>query len=253
MYDFPVDNPILQELFDPDMPNSPALWAILKGNHTGKAVVDSAQKPVQCVVRTDAALTYFGYQTSQAFLDKAIEHFRMAGPIWLVWPHETSLHPPEINDAKIINRLEFFDTSLDILDKLRKQLPDRYTIQEINEQLLKHCEWRTEMEFYTGSSSNFLKHGVGLCMMQGEEIIVEAYASALGKSRAEIGAITHEAYRGRGFAPIAGAYLIKVCEQLGYQAYWSCDADHRASIRVAQKLGFQTERAYQVFEYEPFS
>ena len=105
------------------------------------------------------------------------------------------------------------------------------------------------MEFYAGSLSKFLAHGVGLCLMREEEILVEAYASALGKTRAEIGAITREAYRGRGYAPIACAFLIEACQQRGYQAYWSCDADHLASLRVAHKLGFQQERAYRIYEY----
>jgi RimJ/RimL family protein N-acetyltransferase len=73
----------------------------------------------------------------------------------------------------------------------------------------------------------------------------------LGKTRAEIGAITREAYRGQGLAPIACAYLIEVCGQRDYQSYWSSDANHKASIRVAQKLGFQHKRTYMIYEYEP--
>jgi hypothetical protein len=33
MKEYPV-NENIQELFDPDLPNSPALWAVLKGNHS---------------------------------------------------------------------------------------------------------------------------------------------------------------------------------------------------------------------------
>jgi RimJ/RimL family protein N-acetyltransferase len=240
-------------LFDPDLPNSPALWAVLKGNHSGKAIVENDQKPSQCVLRTDAALTYFGYRTTQTFLDEAITHLGNIGPVWLVWPHKTSLRPPKIENAKVVKRLEFYDNDpgSEILEKLRKQLPPGFEIRPINAQLFKRCEWREEMEFYAGGFDNFLKYGIGICMMKGNEIITEAYASALGKTRAEIGAITQESYRGQGYAPIASAYLIEVVEQRGYQAYWSCDADHKASIRVAQKLGFLQERGYTIYEYEP--
>ena len=253
MREFPASDPLLEQLFDPCLPNSPALWAVLKGNHTGKALVDNVHYPEQCVLRTDAVLTYFSNQTQQSFLDDAIASFGEKEPIWLVWPHKTSLHPPEIPSGEIENRLEFYETDPNILKELICHLPEGYVIQEINEQLLELCEWRSEMEFYAGSVSNFMTHGIGLCMMQGEDIIVEAFASSLGKSRAEIGAITHEPYRGRGFAPIACAYLIEQCEQRGYQAYWSCDAENTASIRVAQKLGFQHEQAYQIIEYEALS
>lgn len=249
-----INCPLLQGLFDPDMPNSPALWAVLRGSHSGKAVVDRFQNPSKCVLRTDAVLTYFSLNTEQAFLEDAIACFRELGPVWLVWPHKTSLLPPEINAAKIIHRLEFFELDPDsaALSTLRKHLPEGFTIQEIDQSLLERCEWRTEMEFYAGSMKNFLAQDFGLCMMQGNQIIVEAYASALGKTKAEIGAITHAAHRGRGYAPITCAYLIEVCQQRGYLAYWSCDADHTASIRVAQKLGFQQERAYQIYVYDPY-
>jgi RimJ/RimL family protein N-acetyltransferase len=174
------------------------------------------------------------------------------GPVWLIWPHRTSLLPPGIENAKANQRFEFYqyDSNSEVLDKLRRQLPEDCAIQLIDRQLLERCEWRSEMEFYAGSMSNFLEHGIGLCMMRDGEILVEACASSLGKSRAEIGAITRENYRGRGYAGIACAYLIQICENKGYQAYWSCDADHQASIRVAQKLGFRQTRAYQVYEYD---
>jgi RimJ/RimL family protein N-acetyltransferase len=251
MYAYPAYDRALQDLFDPDLPNSPALWAVLKGNYTGQAVVDDPAHPRECMLRTDAALSYFSQEVSQAFLDEAITHFKKMGPVWLVWPHRTSLHPPDSADAEVVNRLEFYgyDPASENLNKLRSQLPDGYTIQGINRQLLERCTWRAEMEFYAGSMSNFLEHGIGLCLLRGDEIVVETYASSLGKTRAEIGAITQEAYRGRGLAPIACAYLIETCEQQGYQAYWSCDADHQASIRVAQKLGFQHKRAYTIYEY----
>jgi len=250
MIEISLSELILEQLFDPSQPNSPALWAVLKGHYPGKALVDLADHPAQCVLRTDAVLTYFSIQAQQSFLTDAIATIQEQEPIWLVWPHETSLHPPEIASAQIVDRLEFYETELDKLDELRKQLPKRCVIKEIDENLLERCVWRSEMEFYAGSRSNFLKHGLGYCMLKGDEIIVETYASSFGKDRAEIGAITQEAYRGQGYAPIVCAYLIEECERRGYQAYWSCDAEHTASIRVAQKLGFRHERAYQIIEYE---
>ena len=97
MFNTPVTNPALQEIFNPDLPNSPALWAALLGKHSGKAVVDHPQNPTQCVLRTEAALSYFSPQTKQDFLDKATAYFRSLGPVWLVWPHSISLRPPYLS------------------------------------------------------------------------------------------------------------------------------------------------------------
>jgi GNAT superfamily N-acetyltransferase len=251
MYDFPVNAPVLHELFDPFLPNSSALWAVLKGNYDGKALVDDISNPSQCVMRTNAALTYYSFQTEQLFLNEAIAHFRKTDQVWLVWPHQTDLHPPKVDFAEIVHRLEFYGygANSETLRNLRRQLPDGFVIRRIDQQMFDGCEWRAEMEFYAGSLKHFLSYGIGICMLRGEEIVVEAYASSLGKTRAEIGAITHEKFRGHGYAPIACAFLIEACEKSGYQAYWSCDADHTASIRVARKLGFQNERPYLIYEY----
>lgn len=248
-----ANHPALLALFDPDVPNNPALWAVLRGRHQGRAVVDDPRHPLQCVLRTDACLTYFGRYTSQAFLLDAVEHFRDQGPVWLVWPPGSGVLPPMRPVALAVPRVEFYDLlpHSPLLKSWRCQLPSDCTIRPIDRQLLERCQWRSDMAFYCGSLDNFLKNGIGLCLMRDEQIIVEAYASALGESRAELGAITWEPFRGQGYAPVACAHLIDICARRGYQAYWSCDASNHASQRVARKLGFRQERAYKIFEYQP--
>lgn len=255
MQECPLDHPALPSLFDPQVPDNPVLWSVLKGCHSGKTVVDKIPDPTQCVVRTDALLTFFSRRISQPFLNEAIAHFRQTGPVWLVWPPLTSapLQAPEIHN--VTHRLEFYgyDPHSPVLAGWRQRLPDGFEIRPIDRQILERCEWRDDMIFYCGSLEGFLVNEFGLCMLHGEEIIVEAYVSSFGETQAEIGAITHEKYRGYGYAPITCGYLIEACEQRGYHAYWSCDAENNASVRVARKLGFQHERAYQILEYSPLS
>ena len=233
------------------IPDHPALWAVLKGRHTGCVIVDDAEHPTQCVLRTDAALTYSSRKIGQAFLHEAIVHFQKVGPIWLIWQPAMSARVVAPQADQIVERLEFYDYDLHsaVLTELRQSLPAGFELRPIDRQLLERCEWRSDMEFYCGSLDNFLVNGLGLCLMQGDEVIVEVYVSSFGDTHAEIGAVTREARRGRGYAPITCAYLIEVCEQRGYHAYWSCDVDNPASARVARKLGFRQEKAYQVLEY----
>ena len=179
----------------------------------------------------------------------------LAGVLCMAFPARAATRDFEYAKGLIDHPLEFFDLAPDSESPLRwrQQLPAGYTIRAIDAELFERCLWRDEMAFYAGSTESYLKHGLGYCLLKADEILAEAYASALGKTRAEIGAITQEAYRGRGYAPIASAFLIEDCRQRGYQAYWSCDADHTASIRVAQKLGFRQPRAYAIYEYPPLA
>ncbi len=255
MHECPIDHPALPTLFDPTVPDNPVLWAVLKGRNAGRACVDNVRNPSQCVLRTDAILTFASRHISQTFLDQAIAHLRRASPVWLVWPPTMSLRLAAPKATHIAQRLEFYDCDprSRVLADLRRRLPDGFEIRPLDRHLFDRCEWRSDMEFYCGSANNFLVNGIGFCMMRGSEIIVEAYASSLGETQAEIGAVTREAYRGRGYAPITCAYLIQVCERRGYQAYWSCDADNRASARVAHKLAFRQNKAYQILEYTSLS
>jgi RimJ/RimL family protein N-acetyltransferase len=245
----PINHPALPTLFDPHVPNNPALWAVFHGRHNGRALVDNLEKPDQCMVRTEALLTYASHLISKSFLTEAIDYFRRIGTLWLI---RSPGDPPAPEGYRIQPRLEFYDYDplSPVLANNRNRLPAGYEIRPIDMNLLNRCEWRDDMVLYCGSRENFLLNGLGMCLMHGDEIIVETYASALGAGYAEIGAITHEPYRGRGYGPVAVAFLIEKLEQRGYYAYWSCDVDNTASARVARKLGFQVERAYEILEYE---
>ena len=254
MYECPSDHPTLPQLFDPAIPDSPVLWAVFEGRNEGKALVDNVRKPSQCVVRTDAVLTYASRRIGQEFLIETIANFRQQGSVWLVWPPTLPAGVLVPEGGVFTKRLEFYriDPHSRNLSDLRDCLPDGFEIRPIDRRTLKRCEWRSEMEFYCGSLDNFLVNGIGLCLMRGDEIIVEAYASSFGAGRAEIGAITRKTYRSKGYASIACAYLIQMCDRRGYQPYWSCDDENIPSRQVARKLGFQTERAYQIIEYDAF-
>src|SRR4030042_6422027 len=250
MIECPVEHLALPKLFDPHVPNNPALWAVFQGRLAGRALVDDLQHPSQCVLRTEANLTYASLHVNQDFLSEAIDRFRQTKPILLIRSQEDA---PALNGYRILPRLEFYDVDpySPVLIEWRSRLPNGYELHTIDRALLERCEWRDDMAFYCGSQEKFLQHGLGMCLMHEEQIIVETYASSLGAPYAEIGAITRETYRGRGFAPIAVAYLIDALEQRGYRAYWSCDVDNIASAKVARKLGFKVEKPYEIWEFEP--
>ena len=252
MIECPVDHPELPGLFNPNVPNNPALWAVFAGRHAGRALVDDLHHPKQCLLRTEAVLTYASQRICQEFLADAIDHFKKSAHIWLV---RSEGDPAAPDGYRILPRLEFYevDPHSTVLADFRSRLPVGYRIRQIDRTRLEQCKWRDDMAFYCGSLENFLKNDIGLCLIHEEEIIVEAYACPLGSTYAEIGAITHEPYRGKGFAPIAVAYLIETLQRRGYQAYWSCDVDNPASASVARKLGFKVERPYEIWEYIPDS
>jgi hypothetical protein len=130
----PVNHPALPALFDPMIPDHPALWAVLKGRHTGRAVVDNVEHPTQCVLRTDAALTYSSRRIGQAFLHEAIAPFQKVGLIWLIWQPAMSAHIIAPQADQIIERLEFYDDDpcSVVLTELRQSLPAGFELRPID-------------------------------------------------------------------------------------------------------------------------
>ena len=91
--------------------------------------------------------------------------------------------------------------------------------------------------------------GIAVCILHGNEMASEACADMEIMGIREIGIRTQEAYRKRGFAIIACAHLIKLCEESGSGTYWDCAKFNAGSVALANKLGFQNERAYKLLAW----
>ena len=96
-----------------------------------------------------------------------------------------------------------------------------------------------------GSAENFLQHGIGLCLMSADNICCEGYAVWRDQEKFEIGAITHEEYRKRGFAYTTCNYLNQLCIERGYSTYWVCNQSNLASAATALKLGYRVQKEFK--------
>jgi RimJ/RimL family protein N-acetyltransferase len=226
------------------------LFAILYGHNPGRAYVDNMATPSHGVIRTNEALAFLTQRADQEFLDQMLAQLRERSHVGLVWRPATSpLRPAEA--TKIIQRLEFSDCGSDSesLEDLKSRLPEGFEFQFIDRSLLERCEWRPTIESACGSLDNFLGHGLAICLMHGDDIVTEAFAPFWGTREVEIGVVTNEARRGHGYAAATCAHLIQLCRRRGFEPYWSCDADNRASISLARKLGFRNEGEYEIRMY----
>lgn len=245
------NNPLILPLFDRAVPNHPMLFSTLAGNNPGRAFVDDANQPAQCFVRTGDGLNFFSQLASQAFFDESLAFSRELGHVLIVW--RANAWQIEIPKAdKLLQRSEFtdFDPVSPAFTRLAASpLREGLAFQTINRDLLEACEWKGEIESFCGSLENFLAHGFGVCLLQSQEIIAEAYAPFVAPGAVEIGAVTREAQRGKGYAALTCARLIQTCLDRQLKPYWSCDADNLPSVNLAVKLGFLNQQAYEIQIY----
>ena len=88
--------------------------------------------------------------------------------------------------------------------------------------------------------------------MKGQELLSEAFAADAALGMIEIGTITSEAYRRRGYAAITCAQLIWEYDARGYRTYWNCSKENQASAGLARRPGYQTEKEFRyVVWYAP--
>jgi RimJ/RimL family protein N-acetyltransferase len=90
-----------------------------------------------------------------------------------------------------------------------------------------------------------IQHTLGVVILHGEIIVCEAATGAPTHGLIEVGVTTAEAYRGKGFASIACARLIEMCEEEGYKTWWDCAKQNIPSVRLAKRLGYEGEPEYR--------
>ncbi|HMN30390.1 MAG TPA: GNAT family N-acetyltransferase [Caldilineaceae bacterium] len=209
--------------------------------------MDDIDQPRRCLLTCNVInFAFCGGAPDQLWLDQAVAELCQSQELYLSWPPPVAdfLHPPGPADAAI-DIFEFYDRH----STPAPPLPNDHQLCAIDADLLTRCLWGRAMIQGFGSTDNFLRYGIGLCLMKNEEICCEAYATFLGAGKFEIGAITHEQYRQHGYAYLTCQYLIQQCETRGYPTYWSCYQTNVASVATARKLGYRVQKPCVYLHY----
>jgi RimJ/RimL family protein N-acetyltransferase len=135
------------------------------------------------------------------------------------------------------------------LSPLLGNLPPGYSIQRMDSTLWVRSPKQEGNLIRYGSMENFLQHGIAICILCGRDLVCEAYADMEIYGTRELGIFTQKPYRGQGFATIACAHLIQLCEAAGSSTYWDCVRLNAGSRALARKLGFINERAYRLLAW----
>jgi len=88
------------------------------------------------------------------------------------------------------------------------------------------------------TSNEFGETVIAAAIEEGE-IVSLAHTFAWSPDHADIGVMTHEDARGKGYATATAALVIDGVRKQGKVPVWSCGARNDASLRVAGKLGFR--------------
>jgi len=86
------------------------------------------------------------------------------------------------------------------------------------------------------------RSGYAWAVVDGRKILSLSCSFFVGQTYEDIGVVTEPAYRGQGLSTVCTAALCRDIIARGPRPSWSTSNDNLASLRVAEKLGFQFQR-----------
>ena len=241
----------LEALFAGDRPIPIRLWAILDGTIQGRILVDEPSSPTLALVQELAeGTTYIGGTITPLALAGAFALLRRYQEIVVcLWPNDPLVSALPAAPRYEGTAIDFADRSPAIDLGQLAALPSGYRLCRIEAEIVPSLAGFDYYVAMFGSVERAIQRTIGYCLMHGETIVSEAVAGPLTRGIAEIGVGTGEAHRRQGFATATAARVIQECETLGYHAFWNAAQHNTASVALARRLGFQTERPFKVLAW----
>lgn len=244
----------LRALFDMSQPMAIRCFAVLDGWIRGQVWTDDLDRPTWGAVRESAFDTIFlGGRPTAGVVHQIIEELRQQqGLAFALWPDHpyNQLLPatPDFDERE----LEFTDRPHGADLRPYLSVPEGCELRPIDAIWLERCRYRDEYIGFFGSVEQTLAKGFGFCLVKEEEVLSEAFAAAAALGLIELGTITGEPYRQRGYATVVCAHLVQECEARGYGTYWNCFKNNQASAALARKLGHRTEKEFRGVGWEAY-
>jgi ribosomal protein S18 acetylase RimI-like enzyme len=123
---------------------------------------------------------------------------------------------------------------------VRELVPDDIALLDSAPPELRGCGFKTSLDL--------LKEGVVACGVISGRVVAIGHTSAISGGYADIGVHTASDWRCRGFATACASMVASRVQAMGLIPVWSTSEDNPASIKIAEKLGFErvSRRAYLV-------
>ena len=143
----------------------------------------------------------------------------------------------------------FYERPLTIPDPMTpsNSLPEPFIGQPIDSKLFKSPRLKylpdllEDLESDWGSLEKFLSRGYGYCVIdeKANSLVSWGVTGNIARSCAELGIDTMEEYRRKGLATYITNQMISISSSKKYTPHWYCFQNNTASVKLAEKLGFQ--------------
>ena len=223
------------------------IWSCLQ-KVMGKIYVTDLEKPKSALAFVGCFAFYAGVP------DKELVRHKLDGFVIMTPQNEKWANCIEecFPDAKKISRYAIKkDTKFDkdLLHKLMDKLPEGYELKDIDGSIYDMClSDPVTRDFVSAfeSKEKYLDIGRGVVVIKSGRIVAGASSFARYNEGIEIEVDTAEEERRKGLATVASAALILRCLDEGLYPSW--DAQNMNSVHLAEKLGYEFDYEYTVYE-----
>jgi GNAT superfamily N-acetyltransferase len=231
-----------------------AILSYLEG-HMGKGWADEAVHPL-CARIIVGDFCFLGGDCRADGAAELVETAARdaAGPIVICVPSndgwgeliQERIERPVRLERYAMNKRPSFDR--DLLEGFVESVPREYEMRRIGQGLYELALEDSLTKDYVAnfeSAEDFVRHGLGYCIMHDDVIISGASSYSVYDRGIEIEISTRPEYRRQGLAAAVGARLILACLDRGLHPNW--DAANKESVALAEKLGYTFDHAYPAY------
>jgi RimJ/RimL family protein N-acetyltransferase len=241
-----------ERLIPADAPARPRAVAVLEGLLSGRAWADDPQDPRAVLVMEDADGTvYGGGDLSPEAVRAALAGVETASGDLIF-----GFGSPEDPMRRLVPAEPYWrGEAIDFIDRVPPNdeaaradapLPDGARVVRLDATLLTMTEWYEDTLHAFGSAERWESLGIGYAVMIGDRMVAESMAGPRCRGLLEMGVITREDQRRRGFGTLVSRLTARECEARGDRVWWNANADNAPSLAIARRLGFRQERRYDL-------
>ena len=248
----------LDAMLPADVPTRPRAVAVLDGTLNGRVWVDDPGEPrAVLVIETADGTVYAGGTITRELVAGALAGVETrAGD--LIFGFRSPEDP--LRDAVPVapywegQAIDFTDRQPgdDEADLIAAALPDGVGVVPIDATVLPRTEWYEDTLHAFGSLDRWESLGAGWAVAAGDELLAECTAGPRTRGLLEMGVVTREAHRGRGYGTLVSRLVARDCEARGDRVWWNANAGNLPSLAIARRIGFRHERTYELVACHTF-
>jgi hypothetical protein len=246
----PYDVGAIGGLIRADAPTRPRALAVLDGVLSGHVWADHPDRPTAALVMEDAdGTTYGGGDLTREVVAATLAGVpTRAGD--LIFGFANAADPlRDLVPAEPYWRgeaIDFTDRVPPTDEESALGAPDGARIIQLDAATLPMTEWYEDTIHAFGPVERWEELGIGFAVMIGDEMAAEATAGPRCRGLMEMGVVTREQFRRRGYGTLVSRLTARACEASGDRVWWNANAGNAPSLAIARLLGFKGERRYEL-------